>query len=569
MDQLRKLIAALTLKQKLSLVAAAALVAAALYGLARWNHERNFQPLYSGLSAEDAGHVIARLRELGVEYRVADGGASVLVPSGKVAELRIQMAASGLPRSGRIGFELFDRTNLGATDFAEKVNFHRALEGELERSVMSLAEVERARVHITMPRESVFRDLRQPAKASVMVKLRPGAALSPENVQAICYLVSSAVQGLEPEAVSVLDFRGKLLSRPRSGNGLDAPEPSSALIEYRRTIEKDLLAKIHRTLEPVLGPDGFRAGVSVECDFSSGEQSEEIFDPEKSVMVSSERTEDLSGGYLAAGGIPGTASNLPRPKTRPGKDALGHARRSESIAYQTSRVVRKVRLPQGQVTRISVALLVDHQVRWEGEGEQARRIVEPVPPERLEVLRELVAGAVGLKPERGDQLIVETLPFESTRTRGRPETAAEPDSSPPIPAPDWLRPYLEDRRLILAGAAAALLLLLLLVGGGLWWWRRRRRRRAQVSVPKAIAAGSESEAPALEGSTPASEVQKQLAEQLEMKKRLEEEAVEQLKLPQVKTKKAEVLTKHLAEEAGKDPAAMAQLVRTWLNEEDL
>ncbi len=562
MDQLRKLIATLTLKQKLSLVAAAALVVAALYGLAHWNHERNFQPLYSRLTPEDAGQVVARLRELGVEYRVEDGGAAVLVPSSQVAEVRIQMAASGLPRSGRIGFELFDRTNLGATDFAEKVNFHRALEGELERSVMSLAEVERARVHITMPRESMFRELRQPAKASVMVKLHPGVEMSPENVRAICYLVSSAVQGLEPDAVSVLDFHGRLLNRPRASSGLDAPEPSEALIEYRRSIERDLLAKIHRTLEPVLGPDGFRAGVTVECDFSSGEQSEEIFDPEKSVMASSERTEDVSGGYFSSGGIPGTASNLPRPKSRPGKEPSGHARRSERIAYQTSRIVRKVRLPQGQVTRISVALLVDHEVRWEGEGDQVRRVVEPVPEERLNALRELVAGAVGLKPERGDRLIVETLPFETTRNWEPEESAPPPDTG--LPAPEWLRPYLEDRRMILIGAAAAALLLLL-AAGGLLWVRRRRKRGAQVSVPKAIEGPAE--AAPVEGASPVSEVQKQLADQLEMKKRLEEEALQQLKLPKVKTKKVEVLTKHLTEEAGKDPAAMAQLVRTWLNEE--
>jgi len=181
MDQIRKLIAALTPKQKVSLVLAAAAVTGGLYGLSRWNHERDFRPLYSGLAPEDAGHVVTRLRELGVEYRLADGGTSVLVPSARVAEMRIQMAASGLPQSGRIGFELFDRTNFGATDFAEKVNFHRALEGELERSVMSLAEVERARVHMTMPGDSVFRESRRPAKASVLVKLRPGARLSPEN----------------------------------------------------------------------------------------------------------------------------------------------------------------------------------------------------------------------------------------------------------------------------------------------------------------------------------------------------------------------------------------------------
>ena len=182
-----------------------------------WQKEADFKPLFTGLAPEDAAGIVQKLKESGVEYRLPDAGGAVLVPSARLAELRLSMAAAGLPKTGRIGFELFDKTNLGATEFTEHVNYRRALEGELERSIMSLAEVEQARVHMTFPKDSVFLDAQQPAKASVLVKIRPGARLSPQNVQAINHLVASAVEGLSPDAVSVLDMNGNLLGRPRAG----------------------------------------------------------------------------------------------------------------------------------------------------------------------------------------------------------------------------------------------------------------------------------------------------------------------------------------------------------------
>src|SRR5437868_5381315 len=205
MDQLKRLLDSLSWKQIVSLLIVGGGVIAALVTLSHWNNERDFRPLYTALSPEDAASVLAKVRESGVDFRLSDNGGIVLVPSGKVAELRLQLAASGVPKIGRIGFELFDKTNFGASDFAEQVNYHRALEGELVRSVMSLAEVEQARVHITLAKNSVFLESSQPAKASVLVKLRAGAQLSGQSVAAICQLTASAVEGLAPEAVSVVD----------------------------------------------------------------------------------------------------------------------------------------------------------------------------------------------------------------------------------------------------------------------------------------------------------------------------------------------------------------------------
>src|SRR5271165_2254633 len=177
MDQLRKLWSRFNTRQRLSLAAVASLVLIGLFTLVRWNRERDFKPLYSGLSTEDAGAIVSKLKESATEYRLAESNSSVLVPSDRVAELRLQMANAGIPKTGRIGFELFDKTNFGTTDFAEQVNYHRAVEGELERSIDLLAEVDQSRVHITFPKDSVFTENRLPAKASVMIKLKPAAKL--------------------------------------------------------------------------------------------------------------------------------------------------------------------------------------------------------------------------------------------------------------------------------------------------------------------------------------------------------------------------------------------------------
>src|ERR1039457_4486624 len=247
MDQFRKILASLTAGQKIITAAVVLLLLGGIYSLSNWRKEADFKPLYTGLAAEDSAAVVAKLKEGGADYRLSASGDSVLVPSAKLAEARLELAAAGLPKTGRIGYELFDKTNLGATEFVEHINYRRALEGELERSVMALAEVEQARIHITFPKDSVFLESRQPAKASVLVKLRPGARLSPQNVSAICQLTASAVEGLQADGVSVVDMRGNLLSRPRKPASPGDAEPSDAILEYRQQIERDLLTKINTT----------------------------------------------------------------------------------------------------------------------------------------------------------------------------------------------------------------------------------------------------------------------------------------------------------------------------------
>lgn len=555
MDQIRGILEKLDLRQKISIVIAIVLVGGGLFGLARWNRERDFRPLYTGLAAEDAGAVVAKLKETAVEYRVSENGSTILVPSARTAEVRLQMAASGLPKTGRLGYEIFDKTNFGASDFAEQVNYHRALEGELERSVMTLAEVERARVHVTLAKDSVFVDSRQPAKASVLVKLRMGARLAPQNVIAIEHLAASAVEGLTPENVSVLDMNGNLLSKPHTAENPDGMQASDTMLDYRRRIERDLMTKIGSTLDPVLGAEKYRAGISVDCDLTSAEQSEETYDPARSVMVSAQKTEDISGSNSASG-IPGTASNLPRPLSRPGSSGSGLTRRTENISYQSSRLVKRTKFPQGGVKRVSVSVILAQNVRWDGVGAKARRVIEPPSPERVKTVRDLVSAAIGLVPERGDQIIVESLPFDPALNS---EPPPDPKAAPPAPSPwpPWLPKQFSP---VVLGIAAAIILLLLVA---VFLLARKRSSRKVLEAETTPALES---APAAEEPTTAKQLEEQLAEQSAEAERQTIEAIQQLKLPKVTTKKAEVLTKHLGEEIKKNPSGMAQVVRSWLSE---
>ena len=484
MDQLSKLIAGLSTKQRISILAVALLVVAGTVAFVHWKHEGDFHPLYSGMAPEDAATVVQKLRETGVEYRLSENGGTVLVPSAKLAESRLALAAAGLPKTGRIGFELFDKTNFGATEFVEHINYKRALEGELERSVMSLAEVEQARVHLTLPKESVFLDQQQAAKASVMVKLKPAAQISTQNVVAVTHLVASAVEGLTPEAVSVVDMDGNLLSRPRKAQAADGSEITSETLEMRQQIEHRLVTKISETLEPLLGPKGYRAGASVDFDMTSGEQQEESLDPTRSVMLSSQKSEDLTE-RTANAGIPGTASNLPTQQgSRTTLGPTGLSRRTENIQYQTSRVVRHTKIPQGIIRRMSLAVLVDQAVRWEGEGNAKRRVLVPPSAETLKTIKDLVAGVTGFSAERGDQLIVETLPFESSLNAQPP--SPNPPPKPVVKDPPWLE-FVHKYQVILMPAAIGLALLLALVLAMFLFGRRSKAVKVDLVAADELA----------------------------------------------------------------------------------
>jgi flagellar M-ring protein FliF len=571
MNQFTQLLGQIPTRQKILIAAIACLVAGGLFFGLRWNRERDLRPLFTNLAADDAGAVVEKLRTSNVEFKVADNG-TILVPSSRVAELRLDMASAGLPKTGRLGFELFDKQNFGASEFDEQVRLRRAIEGELERSVMTLTGVESARVHVTFSKDSVFSDLRQPAKASVLVKLRPGTLLSAQNISSIEHLAASAVEGLQPEAVSVVDMNGNLLGKPRASLDADAGA-SSASLEYRQSLEHDLLAKIRSTLDPLLGPEKYRAGVTLECDLTSGEQSEETFDPDHSVILTAQKSED-SAGSSSSGGVPGTASNLPRPvpPSPGGRGAV--SRKTENVAYQTSRVVKHLKLPQGSVKRVSVAILLDQGLHWEGAGSTAKRVLDPPSADKLKVVKDVVSGVIGYRQERGDQVLVETLPFDATLAVPAPEDlprtfARQPQK--PGSGPEELATRLKSlpRAWLIAGGCT---LLVVLVAISLL---ARALLRKKGAIPAVQVGG----APALAGATGTAaqlsspnqgefeaRAMAQLAENRQAKEQAESDVLQSLKLIPT-TRKSEVYKKFILDEAKQDPGKVAQLLRSWLNAE--
>jgi flagellar M-ring protein FliF len=547
--------------QQVSLVVAPILLSLMAFGLVRWKHDNGFRVLYSALAPEDAAAVTQKIREAGIEYRLDETGATVSVPVEQIAEARLGLASAGLPKTGRIGFELFDRNNLGASDFAEQVNYRRALEGELERTVATLSEVDQARIHITFAKDSVFLDTRQPSKATVVLRLKRAVQLPQSSVNAIANLVASAVDGLLPYAVAIIDANGRLLNRPHAVGDSEA-QMAEANLDYRRQLEQDFLTKINSAIGPLLGPDRFRASVNVDCDFSSSEQSEDLVDAEKSAVLTSQTSEESSGGAAGGGlgGTPGAAANLPRPPIRAGAGGAGIIRRTENTSYQPSRTVRKTVSPRGSVRRVSTAVLVDQSVRWDGTGAKAKKTVVPPSAETLKVVHDIVAGITGFTEQRGDQITVETLPFETT-------VEAEPPQAAPA-APGGKAGAFDFKQPAVIGGAVAVVVLL--AGLGFLLLRKRPAASAVDTAAHALAGPDHNKSPVLphaSARTPDA-MEQQLAENDAYQAQLETEAMGRIKLP-MNTRKTEVLTKHIRDSVTKDPTMVTNVLRAWIAEMDV
>ncbi len=552
MNQLTRLWNSFSTAQRISLVLVPILLAAMVAGGIRWKHDQDFRTLYSSLTPEDASTVTQKIKEAGIEYRLDETGATVMVPSDRLAEARLALAGSAMPRSGRIGFELFDRTNLGASDFTEQVNYQRALEGELERTVATLSEVEQARIHITAGKESVFLDSRQPAKATVVLKLKSTARIQQNSVTAIANLVASAVDGLGPEAVSIIDDRGRLLNRPRATDG-DA-KAAEVNLDYRQQLEAELQAKLGGALEPVLGAGKFRTGVSIDCDFTSVDQSDEIYDPTKSATLTSQVTEESTGTGIT-GGTPGTSSNLPSPAPRPAGATAGITRRTENVSYQPGRTLRHTVSPRGAIRKISTIVLVDHAVRWEGAGTRAKKIVTAPSAELLKAVHDVVAGIAAFNEQRGDQITVEALPFEST-TDAEPPLGPAPVAKPKSPLAD------KQQMMILGGGG---LVVVLLVAGTLFMMLKRKAPAAAATdtSPGALPASPEADGETTARLATAEDIERKIKDSEAEQARLESEIMSRIKLPPA-TKATEVLIRHVRETSSKDPAAAAGVLRAWL-----
>ncbi|MBS0309459.1 MAG: flagellar M-ring protein FliF, partial [Proteobacteria bacterium] len=307
--------------RSLVLMVGAALIVAVMTGVWMWAQQSDYKVLFSNFSDRDGGAIVASLQQMNVPYKFADGGGAILVPSAQVHEARLKLAAQGLPKGGNVGFELMENQKLGVSQFLEQVNFQRALEGELARSIQSISSVQAARVHLALPKSSVFvRDQQKPT-ASVLLNLYPGRTLDQQQVSAVVHLVASSVPELPPGNVSVVDQNGNLLSdahKPGGSNGtLDATQ-----LKYVQEVQQNIARRIESILTPIVGLNNVRAEATADVDFSNSEQAAEIYKPNQAANSGSVRSqqssESVNGGNVAAGGVPGALSNQPpAPATAP------------------------------------------------------------------------------------------------------------------------------------------------------------------------------------------------------------------------------------------------------------
>ncbi|MBX6317762.1 flagellar basal-body MS-ring/collar protein FliF [Pigmentiphaga sp.] len=422
-------------RHRLALLAGIPMLVAIVIAALLWNRAPEYRVLFSGLSDQDGGAIIAALQQQKIPYRVADGGSAILVPPDQVHEVRLRLASQGLPRAGNVGFELMDNGRLGLTQFQEQVNYQRALEGELARSIQSLGTVKSARVHLAIPKPSIFvREQNRPS-ASVLVQMLPGRVLERHQVAGIVHLVSSSVPDLAPGAVSVVDQTGTLLSaNDADPNGLDATQ-----LEYLRTLERQYTRRIAELISPIVGAQNVRAQVAIDLDFSRQEQTDEIYrpnggSPDQAAIRSRQSSESREPATGLDGGVPGSLSNTPpgvavapttggAPTNPPAPGAppqsAQHLKRADTTNYELDKTVRYVREPVGRIKRLSAAVVVNHRTSVvKGEA-----VATPLSEAELAQIKALVSEAVGFDPQRRDSISVINIPFNEAAGEPAPEPA--------------------------------------------------------------------------------------------------------------------------------------------------
>ncbi|WP_054285026.1 flagellar basal-body MS-ring/collar protein FliF [Gulbenkiania mobilis] len=423
---------ALPNNKKILLFAALAAVVSVIIGLVFLNREPPYKILFANLSDRDGGQITAALQQQNVPYQIGAGGV-ISVPSNQVYDVRLRLAAQGLPKAGGVGFELMDNQKFGISQFAEQVNYQRAIEGELARTVEAIGVIESARVHIAMPKQTVFlRDQQQPT-ASVMVNMLPGRMLDGGQIAGIIHLVSSSVPNLPAKNVTVVDQDGNLLSRIPDLNenaGLDQRQ-----IGYVRRVEEDYVKRIEAILEPIFGKGNARAQVTAAMDFSEVEQTSETYRPNSTPNPSATRSqqivESLGNGAPLPGGVPGALSNQPPsaasapitlpPGAAPGTATLsgqplgqaGAVNREITTNYELDKTIQHTKQPKGNITRLSAAVVVNYRQMPDRNGE-----LKPTPLTAQEVqqINNLVREAMGYNAQRGDTLNVVNAAFADART---------------------------------------------------------------------------------------------------------------------------------------------------------
>ncbi len=482
----------------------------------------DYKPLFSDLEPADAQSLSAQLDAQGIPHQTSADGRTISVPADKLDAARMQTAAQGQPHSGHMGFELFDKMSWGQTEFDEKVTYQRALEGELEKSIETLSDVQSARVHLVMPTDSVFIDQQRSAKASVVLKLRRGV-LGKDAVIAISNLVAGAVDGLKPQDVSIVNAD----TDEALGLGLSSANPG----EGAGTSLSDRLIS---TLEPVVGVGKIRANVNVQYDQSSSDESDEKYDPSVSALLSDQKSDQESGNTAVPGGVPGTASNVATGAKKPeaNNPVATQKSTSESAQYGVNKTVIHTVTPSGRIQRITAAILVDDEiVRNVDKKGKVTFTHRKRSQQELDEIRDLASAAIGFDAKRGDTISVQDMSFETD--------AVETDMT----APTWttkVQKTVTDYSSILRPAA----LLLLFVMAYLFLLRPVQKH--VLAMPQLPAPG---QAPVLD------------AAQGELS------GMHTPELPGGERARAALLKEQTAEMIRQKPVHTARAVQAWLREE--
>ncbi|MBW8307666.1 MAG: flagellar M-ring protein FliF [Thiobacillus sp.] len=406
--------------QKILLALGVAAVVAVMGAVWMWGQQPDYRVLFSNFSDRDGGAIVAELEKMSIPYKYSEGGGAVLVPADRVHDARLKLASQGLPKGGNVGFELMENQKLGSSQFVERINFQRAMEGELARSIESVSSVQSARVHLAMPKDSVFVSEQKSPTASVLLNLHPGRVLDLQQISAIVHLVASSVPELPIKNVTVVDQHGNLLSesgKMASANGMD---PSQ--IKYVQDLQQNVVKRIESIITPIVGPNNVRAEATADVDFSRSQQAVETYKPNQTpdaMVVRSQQTSESLDGNGKPGGVPGALPNQPpAPATAPiiAQDAVApingetstNTRKDATVNYEVDKTIQYVQQGVGGLKRLSVAVVVNYK---KTTGKDGKVVMTPLTAAETTQINNLVKEAMGFNAERGDSVNVVNTPF--------------------------------------------------------------------------------------------------------------------------------------------------------------
>ena len=537
-------LSALDRAQRMRLGAGVVLLVAAAVAAVVMGRQPDYRVLFSNLGDKDGGAVVAQLSQMNVPYKYSEGGGAILIPAERVHDVRLRLATQGLPKGSVAGFELMESNKFGMTQFQERLNFQRGLEGELTRSIQALSSVQSARVHLALPNQNGFFREQQKPSASVLVSLHPGRILDRAQLAGIVHLVASSVPELAPSAVSVLDDTGKLLSQsPDSAAGA---EINAQQLLYVQQLEQQYSRRIMDILEPVVGRDNVKAQVTAEVDFSQTESTSEQFrpnqTPDSSAVRSQQVLESRGSSTKTATGVPGAVANQPPAPSaapingaNPAPNAGGQQgteeqtnKRESTTNYEVDKTVKVVRGSTGAVKRLSAAVVVNYQ----SAEDKGKTVTKALTPEQIEQMTALVRETIGFNRERGDSVNLMNTPFQVT---------AVPTTDTPL----WKQPEVVDLAKTFAWPVGAVLFAALVLMG-LVRPALKGSAPAKATAAKPVAGG---QLDALEAETP----ERPALAAPSRKDEVLPATPEQLRLED-----ARVLAKE-------NPVAVANILKTWLN----